>query len=259
MDLTTYVCTFNQNLSLTLKSERLTAIKVEHGLYACTKLSKGPQKIEQITLKSIYNHDLTHKSASCKACKCSKTNCLNFYCSCFAANVLCDSCFCINCKNNIKHNKERQEAVERLNRNKRKTDENEGCKCSKTGCVKNYCPCFVQNKKCGKNCVCVSCMNAEVPRSRVLSIEKSELCVLNDEVKTAENSKSNAQLFFEMSQVNQSSLLFTKRNRSHARNLFEKDKQQPDICSSLGLFIQRQGQRNQPSLLEKSILRNNGL
>jgi len=41
-------------------------------------------------------------STSKKSCKCKNSQCLKFYCDCFAVNKYCDPsiCSCINCSNN---------------------------------------------------------------------------------------------------------------------------------------------------------------
>ena len=36
-----------------------------------------------------------------------------------------------------------------------------GCTCKKTQCLKLYCQCFAQGKKCTEDCVCIDCKNTD--------------------------------------------------------------------------------------------------
>ena len=40
-----------------------------------------------------------------------------------------------------------------------KIKKNEGCTCKKSRCLKNYCPCFSNQNKCGSSCMCEGCSN----------------------------------------------------------------------------------------------------
>lgn len=38
----------------------------------------------------------------------------------------------------------------------------EGCNCSKSYCVKKYCECYSNGKKCTEKCKCISCKNGGI-------------------------------------------------------------------------------------------------
>ena len=117
------------------------------------------------------SHDPTHSKHTCN---CRKSRCLKLYCECFASDVFCNGCNCVNCKNNPEHLKEREEVKQALiQRNPHVFEPHvvwdtpatrtnlRGCKCQKTRCVKKYCDCFRNGICCGPNCRCVDCKNTE--------------------------------------------------------------------------------------------------
>ncbi|CBK21727.2 uncharacterized protein [Blastocystis hominis] len=115
-------------------------------------------------------HDPNHSHT----CNCRKSRCLKLYCECFASDVFCNGCNCVNCKNNPEHLKEREEVKQALIQRDPHVFEPHvvwdtpatrtnlrGCRCQKTRCVKKYCDCFQNGICCGPNCRCVDCKNTE--------------------------------------------------------------------------------------------------
>ncbi|RVE71440.1 hypothetical protein OJAV_G00051990 [Oryzias javanicus] len=109
-----------------------------------------------------------------KACHCTRSRCLKLYCDCFSSGVMCSSCNCINCHNNIENESQRREAIKScLGRNPsafrsrsaaQKFAESrgwhgKGCSCRHSGCLKKYCDCYEANIKCTSSCRCVGCCN----------------------------------------------------------------------------------------------------
>ena len=99
-------------------------------------------------------------------CKCKRIKCIKLYCECFRSNLQCNKdCLCFNCKNiKKKLSIEIQEEVksvvinnkiENIKKNKIKII----CKCNKSNCSNNYCPCFSKNMKCNLECNCKDCKN----------------------------------------------------------------------------------------------------
>ncbi|XP_070828043.1 spexin prohormone 2 [Chaetodon trifascialis] len=114
------------------------------------------------------------ESKSRKPCHCTRSQCLKLYCECFANGVMCSSCDCTNCHNNVEHEMKRHNAVKsRLARNpdafrpkitggksgELKGWHSRGCNCKRSGCLKNYCECYEANIKCTSSCKCVGCRN----------------------------------------------------------------------------------------------------
>lgn len=94
------------------------------------------------------------------SCTCTKSECLKLYCMCFREGVSCnDHCKCTNCLNTPANFATVSEY--RHKKMVRKTDNPETfCNCRMSFCEKLYCPCYRQNKPCGKLCKCFHCKNS---------------------------------------------------------------------------------------------------
>ena len=102
-------------------------------------------------------------------CTCKNSNCLKFYCECFANGRLCDNCNCMNCKNTPENKnliKEKYnliimrnpKAIQKITATKRSWT----CKCKNSNCSKKYCDCFQNRRYCTSKCRCVNCFNKNV-------------------------------------------------------------------------------------------------
>lgn len=111
------------------------------------------------------------------SCTCKKTKCLKLYCECFARGGICGpGCRCENCHNTTELQDLRELIIhETIEKNplafkskykntieKDQTLHSRGCKCSKTGCQKNYCECFKEGIGCSKLCRCDNCNNHKI-------------------------------------------------------------------------------------------------
>ena len=88
------------------------------------------------------------------ACNCKRSQCLKFYCECYAANARCSrECRCMNCFNQSGRQLVCQRTEPRYTV--------KGCNCKKTGCRKKYCECFLNKLVCTNKCRCDNCENSE--------------------------------------------------------------------------------------------------
>jgi hypothetical protein len=93
----------------------------------------------------------------------------------------CDAnCQCKNCLNNIKNEKERNEAIRiyliksPVSFKKINMDlTNVTCNCKKSNCLKNYCECFQFGLKCTYSCGCVDCKNRNLFEKKLFFVENN--------------------------------------------------------------------------------------
>jgi hypothetical protein len=52
-----------------------------------------------------------------------------------------------------------------------KIRKSEGCRCSKTGCLKDYCSCLRNKVKCGPKCGCRQCQNNSFVKACICNLE----------------------------------------------------------------------------------------
>lgn len=131
------------------------------------KINKKPLKNSETPINSTTNISSSERPLS--RCTCKNSNCLKFYCECFANGRLCDNCSCINCKN-ILENKSlilekynfiisrNPKALQKITATKRSWT----CKCKNSNCLKKYCDCFQNDRFCTSKCRCINCCNKNV-------------------------------------------------------------------------------------------------
>eukprot|EP00826_Nyctotherus_ovalis_P066250 TRINITY_DN9775_c0_g1_i12.p1 TRINITY_DN9775_c0_g1~~TRINITY_DN9775_c0_g1_i12.p1 ORF type:complete len:317 (+),score=38.99 TRINITY_DN9775_c0_g1_i12:415-1365(+) len=124
------------------------------------------------------------QGAERKLCSCSKSRCLKYYCECFASSRFCQGCSCVGCHNLESFESEILEAKDvakekNLLGQKRYYAEKKGtarqkamsagsvipCMCSRSECLKKYCGCFRNGKRCGADCSCTNCRNKNCLRT----------------------------------------------------------------------------------------------
>ncbi|CAD8111839.1 unnamed protein product [Paramecium primaurelia] len=159
-------------------------MKVEQSVEDIKQLEiQEVQTIQQIqtrrkTNKTNYNvDDSPIEQDEMKPCHCTKTHCLQLYCSCFHNRRQCMSeCKCNDCYNDGKHEEDVLKAVEQIKIKEQRASHHDldsfdtkqvwGCKCKKTKCVKGYCECFIRGKKCTSHCQCTECENRRQPQKK---------------------------------------------------------------------------------------------
>ena len=156
-----------------------------HEQFICKKMSVDLDD-------DINNMNIQKKNMN--GCNCKNSGCLKRYCECFSRMKYCDiNCQCKNCFNNMKYEKERNEAI-RIYLTKSPVSfkkinmdlNNITCNCKKSNCLKNYCECFQFGLKCTYSCNCVDCKNRNLFEKKLFFVENN--C---DNKKTSSQSNDN--------------------------------------------------------------------
>ncbi|KAJ7379164.1 nucleobase-containing compound biosynthetic process [Desmophyllum pertusum] len=143
-----------------------------------------------------------------KPCNCTKSQCLKLYCDCFANGEFCSNCNCVNCSNNMEHEKERSKAIKAcLERNpqafhpkigKGRGDadrrHNKGCHCKRSGCLKNYCECYEAKILCTNLCKCTGCKNFEESPERKTLMHLADAAEVRVNQQNAARTKLESQI-----------------------------------------------------------------
>lgn len=161
------------NFSLS-KKDSTPKKKIDHIPIQNSKNKQKPLKnSEQVNsnIGSTTNMSSTERGVS--RCTCKNSNCLKFYCECFANGKFCENCICINCKNTQEFKDLRLEkynliisrnpkAFQKINSTKRSWT----CKCRNSNCSKKYCDCFQNGRSCTSKCKCINCLNKKINGNR---------------------------------------------------------------------------------------------
>ena len=167
------------NSDINIKSLHLQKNKIysmnqlnSHDQFICKKMS--------IDLDDDINNSISGNK-KLNTCNCKNSGCLKRYCECFSKMKFCDvNCQCKNCLNNIKNEKERNEAIRiyliksPISFKKMNMDLNSvTCNCKKSNCLKNYCECYQFGLKCTYNCGCVDCKNRNTFEKKLFFVENN--------------------------------------------------------------------------------------
>ena len=202
--------------------------------------SPHPQKSKLYQMNQLNNHDqfickkmsidldddITNPNIIKKnnmGCNCKNSGCLKRYCECFSRMKYCDSnCQCKNCYNNVKHEKERNDAIKiylvksPVSFKKINMDLNNiTCNCKKSNCLKNYCECFQFGLKCTYSCGCVDCKNRNLLEKKLFFVENN----CENKKNTNQNINSNNIQKNSISSHNNNNLIKLQEEESNINNV----------------------------------------
>ena len=134
------------------------------------KINKKSLKNNEVAISNVGSTtNISSNEKPPSRCTCKSTNCLKFYCECFANGKFCDNCLCSDCKNTQEHKELRKQkyhliisrnpkAIQKINATKRSWT----CKCKNSNCKKKYCDCFQNKRFCTSKCRCINCLNKNI-------------------------------------------------------------------------------------------------
>ncbi|KAK3735218.1 hypothetical protein QZH41_010028, partial [Actinostola sp. cb2023] len=168
-----------------------------------------PQDNQQNAALNGTSPDSSPPSRPRKPCNCTKSQCLKLYCDCFAQGEFCHNCNCINCSNNMEHEKERSKAIKAcLDRNPHAFHPKIGkgkvasiiniysiwCHCKRSGCLKNYCECYEAKILCTSLCKCTGCKNFEESPERKTLMHLADAAEVRVNQQNAAKTKLESQI-----------------------------------------------------------------